>query len=198
MVATTILYFLPENQSPKRSNGACGPPSPAWQGLQSAGGVCPSSDVSPLHCRQRSACSCSDHGGVEWEGVCAAVANASRRDRGLSGNASSSKVYRSSGRPGYGARIPMARCLLSSLGASLRPLLREVLELGYDVVEAAHSYEGLQAADVARSRRASRWTQSVSHRLVTWVRPDAGPKETPACHEFWSLMMTRPSASYYV
>jgi CheY-like chemotaxis protein len=34
--------------------------------------------------------------------------------------------------------------------ASLRLLLREVLELeGYDVVEAAHSYEGLQAADVA-------------------------------------------------
>jgi DNA-binding response OmpR family regulator len=34
--------------------------------------------------------------------------------------------------------------------ASLRLLLREVLKLeGYDVVEAAHSYEGLQAADVA-------------------------------------------------
>jgi DNA-binding response OmpR family regulator len=34
--------------------------------------------------------------------------------------------------------------------ASLRILLREVLELeGYDVGEAAHSYAGLQAADVA-------------------------------------------------
>jgi len=34
MVATTILYFLAENQSPNQSNGARGPLAPAWQGLR--------------------------------------------------------------------------------------------------------------------------------------------------------------------
>jgi len=34
MVATTILYFRAENQSPHQSNGARGPLSPAWQGLR--------------------------------------------------------------------------------------------------------------------------------------------------------------------
>ena len=149
MVATTILYFLPENQSPKRSNGACGPPSPAWQGLQAPVACAPL--VMSLLCTVDSAVprSCSDHGGVEWEGVCAAVANASGRDRGLSETPRSSKVYRSSGGPGYG-QSPHGTVLIIEPEASLRPLLREVLELeGYDVVEAAHSYEGLQAADVA-------------------------------------------------
>jgi response regulator RpfG family c-di-GMP phosphodiesterase len=77
------------------------------------------------------------------------VANASGRDRGLSETPRSSKVYRSSGGSGYG-QSPHGRVLIIEPEASLRPLLREVLELeGYDVVEAAHSYEGLQAADVA-------------------------------------------------
>jgi len=34
MVATTILYFRAENQSPHQSNGARRPLSPAWQGLR--------------------------------------------------------------------------------------------------------------------------------------------------------------------
>ena len=33
MITLTILYFLSENQSPKRSNGVREPLCPAWQGL---------------------------------------------------------------------------------------------------------------------------------------------------------------------
>jgi hypothetical protein len=149
MVATTILYFLPKNQSPKRSNGACGPPSPVWQGLRAPVACAPL--VMSLPCTVDSAAprSCSDDGGGERKGVCAAVANASGRDRDLSETPRSSKVYRSSGRPGYG-QSPHGTVLIIEPEAGLRTLLREVLELeGYDAVEAAHSYEGLQAADVA-------------------------------------------------
>ena len=149
MVATTILYFLPENQSPKRSNGACGPPSPAWQGLRAPVACAPL--VMSLLCTVDSAVprSCSDDGGVEREGVwrrwlthLGATAACQRRleARRYTG----AVVGLAMGNP------PMARVLIIEPEASLRPLLREVLELeGYDVVEAAHSYEGLQAADVA-------------------------------------------------
>ena len=45
---------------------------------------------------------------------------------------------------------PMTRILIIAPEASLRTLLREALEQeGYDVVEAANSYEGLQTTDVA-------------------------------------------------
>ena len=69
MVATTILYFLPENQSPKRSNGACGPLSPAWQGLWAPVACAPL--VTSLPCTVDSAapCSYSDDSGVEQESV---------------------------------------------------------------------------------------------------------------------------------
>jgi len=44
----------------------------------------------------------------------------------------------------------MTRILIIEPEASLRTLLREALEEeGYDVVEAANSYEGLQTPDVA-------------------------------------------------
>jgi hypothetical protein len=161
MVATTILYFLPENQSPKRSNGVCRPPSPVWQGLRSPVACAPL--VMSLPCTVDSAAprSCSDDGGGEREGVCAAVANASGRDRDLPETPRSSKVYRSSGRPGYG-QFPHGTVLIIEPEASLRTLLREVPELeGYDVVEAAPSYEGLQAV-TWRSRRVSRWTSGIS------------------------------------
>ena len=149
MVATTILYFLPEKQSPKRSNGACGPPSPVWQGLRAP--VACASLVMSLPCIVDSAAprSYSDDGGGEREGVCAAVANASGRGRDLSETPRSSKVYRSSGRLGYG-QSHHGTVLIIEPEASLRTLLREVPELeDYDAIEAAHSYEGLQAADVA-------------------------------------------------
>jgi len=80
-----------------------------------------------------------------------AAGNASVRDRGLSEASRSPKVYRSGGGPGYGQRDSlMTRILIIEPEASLRTLLREALEEeGYDVVEAANSYEGLQAANVA-------------------------------------------------
>ena len=45
---------------------------------------------------------------------------------------------------------PMAQCLLSSLRQAYAPFYEKSWNWkGYDVVEAVHSYEGLQAADVA-------------------------------------------------
>ena len=124
MVATTILYFLPENQSPKRSNGACGPPSPVWQGLRAPVACAPL--VMSLSCTVDSTAprSCSDDGGGEREGVCAAVANAFRRGRALSETPRSSKVYRNSDRPGYGPSHH-STVLIIEPEASLRTLLRE-------------------------------------------------------------------------
>jgi hypothetical protein len=45
----------------------------------------------------------------------------------------------------------MARCLLSSLRQAYAPFYEKSRKTGglYDVIEATHSYEGLQAADVA-------------------------------------------------
>ena len=161
MVATTILYFLPENQSPKRSNGACGPPSPVWQGLRAPVVCAPL--VMSLSCTVDSTAprSCSDDGGGEREGVCAAVANAFRRGRALSETPRSSKVYRNSDRPGYGPSHH-STVLIIEPEASLRTLLREIPELeDYDAVEATHSYEGFRLL-TWRSWRASRWTFGIS------------------------------------
>ena len=160
MVATTILYFLPENQSPKRSNGACGPPSPAWQGLRAPVAYAPL--VRSLPCTVDSATprSCSDDSGVEREGVCAA-ANASRRDRGLSETPRSSKVYRSSG--GLYGQSPHGTVLMIEPEASLRTLLREVLELeGYETwLKPCIAMQDSRLL-TWRSRRASRWTSGIS------------------------------------
>ena len=162
MVATTILYFLPENQSPKRSNGACGPPSPVWQGLRVPVACAPL--VMSLPCTVDSAAprSCSDDGGGEREGVCAAVANASGRGCALSETPRSSKVYRSSGRPSYG-QSHHGTVLIIEPEASLRTLLRKVPEL-----EGSTTWLKLRIAMkdsrllTWRSRRASRWTSGIS------------------------------------
>ena len=46
----------------------------------------------------------------------------------------------------------MTRMLILTPEASLSTLLREILELeGYEMIEAANSYEGFQATDVALS-----------------------------------------------
>jgi hypothetical protein len=162
MVATTILYFLPENQSLKRSNGACGPPSPVWQGLRAP--VACASLVMSLPCIVDSAAprSYSDDGGGEREGVCAAVANASGRDRDLSETPLSSKVYRSIGRPGYG-QSPHGTVFIIEPEASLRTLLRKVPEL-----EGSTTWLKPRIATkdfrllTWRSRRVSRWTSGIS------------------------------------
>jgi hypothetical protein len=162
MVATTILYFLPENQSPKRSNGACGPPSPVWQGLR-APVVCAPLVVS-LPCPGDSAVprSCADDGGVEREGVYEAVANAFGRDRGLSETPRSSKVYRSSGGPGYGQSPRMARCLLSSL----RQAYASFYEKSWNWKATTWVKPRIAMQDFRlltwRSWRASRWTSVIS------------------------------------
>ena len=51
----------------------------------------------------------------------------------------------------------MARIRVVAAEAPIRNLLREVLELeGYDVVEAANAYEGLQQSQAARTDLAIR------------------------------------------
>ena len=151
MVATTILYFLPEKQSPKRSNGACGPPSPVWQGLRAP--VACASLVMSLPCIVDSAAprSCSDDGGGESGRACVrrwlthlgATATCQRRleARRYTGGVAGLAM----------GNLPMARCLLSSLRqAPTHHFTRSPGTGGlYDVAEATHSYEGLQAPDVA-------------------------------------------------
>ena len=86
----------------------------------------------------------------------------------------------------------MTRMLILVPEASLSTLLQEILELeGYEMIDAANSYEGLQATHVPLSRRASHWMSSISSFLVTWVWPDPGPKETFACHGSLALMKTQ-------
>ena len=47
----------------------------------------------------------------------------------------------------------MTRMLILTPEASLSTLLQEILELeGYEMIEAANSYEGFQATDVALSK----------------------------------------------
>ena len=49
-------------------------------------------------------------------------------------------------------RLLMTRMLILTPEVSLSAILQEILELeGYEVIEAANSYEGFQAADVALS-----------------------------------------------
>jgi hypothetical protein len=162
MVATTILYFLPENQSLKRSNGACGLPSPVWQGLRAPVACAPLAMSLPSTVDSAAPRSCSDDGGGEGKGVCVAVANASGRDRDLSETPRSSKVYRSSGRPGYG-QSPHSTMVIIEPEASLRTLLREVPEL-----EGSTTWLKPRIATkdfrllTWRSRRVSRWTSGIS------------------------------------
>ena len=82
--------------------------------------------------------------------MCVAVANASGRDRDLSETPRSSKVYRSSGRPGYGQSPHGTVLIIEPEASAYAPFTRSPGTGGlYDVAEATHSYEGLQAADVA-------------------------------------------------
>jgi hypothetical protein len=162
MVATTILYFLPENQSLKRSNGACGPPSPVWQGLRAPVACAPLGMSLPCTVDSAAPRSCSDDGGGEGKGACAAVANASGRDRDLAETPRSSKVYRSSGRPGYG-QSPDSTMLIIEPESSLCTLLREVPEL-----EGSMTWLKPRIATkdfrllTWRSWRVSRWTSGIS------------------------------------
>jgi hypothetical protein len=161
MVTTTILYFFPENQSPKRSHSACGPLSSAWRSRRAPVAYAPL--LRSLPCTVDSAMprSCSDDRGGQREGVCAAT-HASGRDHGLSAMPHSSKVYRSRGGLGSG-QAPYSTGLTIEPAASLRTRLRKVLALeGFETCLKPCIAMQNSRLLTWRSRKASRWISGIA------------------------------------